>query len=223
MSRRRTAGALAPVIAVVLGVLFAPVATGQSGTFCSILTAEEVAAAISAAPTEVSGTDTSCEWAPDAPVDIFKLGAAYRVASIDVSGDRASSGTDLGCGGQRRVLLGLSDAALGRPARRWFPGALGQCFATGLGDEAGGDRVDAHRPRGDRPAEACRSVAADAPSPPTAAPSVAADPVLEAMFPAEIAGEAVTVRSASGDGLVAQMDPDQVTRSIGCSSPWAGP
>ena len=46
--------------------------------------------------------------------------------------------------------------------------------------------------------------------PPTAAPSVATDAELEAMFPAEIAGEAVTVESMRGDGLAAQVPQDQV-------------
>ena len=58
-----------------------------------------------------------------------------------------------------------------------------------------------------------RLAALPLPSPrptPTPQPSYAGDPELEALFPAEIAGEAVTVISMGGDGLAAQTPQEQI-------------
>jgi hypothetical protein len=214
---------VAAATAVMLGALSAQGATGQSGSFCSILTSEEVAAAIGAPPTQVSGTDTSCEWAPDAPVDIFKLGATYRVASIDGSGDRVSSGTELEVAGNDAYfsdyLTQLSiDLPEGGSLALWLSASQRaletkledlKAMLTGLGVTV-------------LPRLAGLSLPTPL-APPTAAPlgspapqpSLFPDTELEAMFPAELAGETVSAQSVRGDVLAAQVDPSNPDQQAG--------
>ena len=185
------------------------VATPETGAFCSILTEAEVTSAMATPMSVVRGTDTTCAWI-NGDAQRRELDAQYLPYSIDASGIRESDpGTDIevaGHGGyfmDYKLRIDLDDG--------------GSLELKHTGDTPEGVDLEGLLvglaelvlPRlAGLPLPTPESLATAQPQGTTAPlPSFVPDTELEALFPTEVAGETVSVRSFRGDVLAAQFDP----------------